>query len=105
MAFFGHVDGVLWNLYDKVPVVDNRLAGKPGIRFQPPGLVQQVFLALFGRVQCVVTLAHDDMASGAGADLVAGMIDINIMIEQVVADGHAFFGFKCCAVRAEFYVW
>jgi hypothetical protein len=44
------------------------------------------------------------MASGASAYLVAGVIHINIIIQQILADRLSRFGFKSGAIWAQLYM-
>src|SRR5690606_21490157 len=88
-------------LHHQILIVHDRLAGKPRLRFQPPGLVQQVLFLLFGGRQRVIAFAHYDMAGRAGAGLFAGMVDVYVVFKQVVADGHPAFGFKLGAFRTK----
>ena len=55
-------------------------------RLQAPGLVEQVVLVFLRRRERVEALAHDDVAGGAGAGLLAGVLDLDAVLEQVVAD-------------------
>jgi hypothetical protein len=41
-------------------------------------------------LQRVVAFAYDDVAGCTGADFVAGMVDVDVMIQQIVADGNTF---------------
>jgi hypothetical protein len=45
------------------------------------------------------------VAGGAGADAVAGVLDLDVVVEQDVADLLAGWGFEHSAVRAEHRVW
>ncbi len=72
MTLGHHVDGVLGNLHHQIFIIDYRLATETGIRLQTPGLVQHVFFVLGGLGQGLKTLAHDDVAGGAGTGFLAG---------------------------------
>jgi hypothetical protein len=80
------VDRVFRDLDHQVFVGDDGLAGQARIRLQAPGLVEHVFFFFFLLVQRVEAFAHDHVAGGAGAHAVAGVLDLDVVFEQDVAD-------------------
>src|SRR5204863_3036681 len=50
------------------------------------GLVEHVLFLFFRRLERIVALAHDHVAGGARRLLFARMFDVNVMLEQRVAD-------------------
>ena len=89
MIFFGVIDGVLGNFYHQVLLAQKRLAAQTRVGLQAPSTVQQVFFSFFGFVQAVQALAHYDVARGAGATHVAGVLDVDFVVEQGFANAGA----------------
>ena len=83
-------------------LADQRLAGQARVRLQAPGLVEQVFLDFFRLGQRIETFAHDDMAGGAGAGFFAGVLDVDVVAEQRIADRNAGRGIDHRAVGTQF---
>ena len=90
MVFAGVVDGVFGDFHNQIFAGDFGLAAQAGIGFQAPCLIEQVFFQFGGFGQAVKTLAHDDVAGGAGTGFFAGVIDFDVVVEQHVKDGFAF---------------
>src|SRR5690606_30021258 len=63
---------------------------------------EQVFLFLGRLVECLEALAHDDVTGRACARLLAGVLDLDVVGEQAVADRGAGFGLDDGAIRAQF---
>jgi len=82
MIFFGVIDGVLGNFYHQVLLAQKRLAAQTRVGLQAPSTIQQVFFCFFCFVQAVQALAHNDVARGAGAAHVAGVLDVDFVVEQ-----------------------
>ena len=91
-SFLDHVDGVLGDFHDKIRIRHPGLAREARLRFQAPGLVEQVVFFFFRWLQRVEALAHDDVAGGAGAGLFAGVsISMPLLsrVSQMVSPGLA----------------
>src|SRR5206468_5464915 len=101
---FHHVDGVFRDLDGEIAVLDDRLAGQPRIRLQSPGLVEQFVLFFLRTIQRLEALAHDHVTGGAGAGFLAGVLDLDAVLEQVVADGLARLGLDDGAAGTELFV-
>ena len=82
MVLFGVVDGVLGNFNDHILLAQKCLAAQTRVRLQAPSTVEQVFFCFFGFVQAVEALAHNDVASGASAAHVAGVLNVDFVVEQ-----------------------
>ena len=89
MILFGVIDGVLGNFYHQVLLAQKRLAAQTRVRLQAPSTVKQVFFRFFCFVQAVQALTHNDVASGAGATHVAGMLNVDFVVEQGFANAGA----------------
>ena len=87
MKLFGMVDRVLGNLDCHIGLSQKSLATQAGLWLKPPGAVQQIFLALVEFIEGAKALSHNDMASGAGATQIAGMFDVDLVVEQSFTDG------------------
>src|SRR5581483_5312493 len=85
-AFTLVVDGVLRDLDGEVLVADLRLAREARAGFQAPGLVEHVLLLLGGRRERVEALTHEHVAGGACRLLLARVLDVDVVLEQRVAD-------------------
>src|SRR5258708_25757195 len=81
------VDGVLRNLDGNRSVLHARLARKARGEREAPRLVEEVVFLLRGRVERLVAFAHDDMAGRARAALLAGVLDLDVVLEERVSDG------------------
>src|SRR5690606_5107567 len=82
-------------------VAHHRLAGKARGELQAPGLVEEVVLLLLGRLERLEAVAHDHVAGGAGAALLARVLDLDAMVEQGVADRAPRLGVDLAAPGAE----
>src|SRR5204863_5329433 len=100
-AFALVVDGVFRQLDDEVLVVDLRLAGEARGRLEAPGLVEHVLFLLLRRLERVEALAQYHVARGARRLLLASVLDVDVMFEQVVADRLGRVGLELRAVRAQ----
>ena len=70
------------------------------VRLQAPGAVEQVFLVLVHLVERAEALAHDHVAGGAGAAHVAGVLDVDVVVQQRLADRGAGGRLDLGALRA-----
>jgi hypothetical protein len=89
VVLFSVIDGVLWNFNHQVLLAQKCLATEARVGLQTPCPIQQVFFSFFGFVQAVQTLAHNDVASGAGTAHIASVLNVNFVIEQGFADAGA----------------
>ena len=104
MAFLGHIDRIFGDFHHQVLISDDGLAGEPGLRFQPPGFVEQVVFFFVRSLKRVKAFAHHNVASGAGAGFFAGVFDFDAVGEQRVANGDAGLGIQHRAIGAQFNV-
>src|SRR6185312_7317845 len=95
------VDGVARDLHRERLVRHLRLARKARGELEAPRLVEQVVFLLGCRLERVETLAHDHVARGARTALLAGVLDLDAMVEERVADRAARRGLDLLALRAE----
>jgi hypothetical protein len=99
MIFFSVIDGVFGNFYHQVLLAQKRLAAQTRVGLQAPSTVKQVFFSFFGFVQAVQALSHNDVARGAGAAHVAGVLDVDFVVEQ----GFAYAGARRCRNLSAFW--
>ena len=81
LALTRMVARVFWQFDDKVFLRHDGLARQARLRGQAPRHVQQVFFLVFNLIERVVTLAHDDVAGGAGADFFAGVLNMHAVLQ------------------------
>ena len=86
MVFFGVIDRVARDLYCQVFLADFGLTGQTGRRGESPGAIQQVLLGVCRLLQRGVTLLDDHMASCAGTGQLAGVLNLDVMIQQHTAN-------------------
>src|ERR1700710_746270 len=86
VIFLGVVDRVFRDLDRQVGLGEYRLATQARLRLQAPGAVEQVFLALLRLVERLQPAPHDHVAGGAGAAHLAGVLDVDVVVEQGLAD-------------------
>jgi hypothetical protein len=103
-TFLGMIDRILGNLNRQILRAHFGLATQTRERAEPPGFVEHIFFVFIQFIERIKPLAHDDVASGAGADHLARVLNFNVVLEQVFADAHALLGLDACALRAEFWV-
>lgn len=105
MIFASVVDGVFGDFHHQVFAGHFGLAAQARFGFQAPGLVEQVFFDFARFFQAVEALAHDHVAGGASAGLLAGVLDFDAVVEQQAANAFAFGGvFDDFAFGAQFAV-
>ena len=76
LRFGNLVQRVLGDLDGKGLVADARLAGQTRGELQAPRLVEEVVLLFGGGLERVEARAHDHVAGGARAALLAGVLDL-----------------------------
>ena len=86
VVFLGVVDRVFGNFDGHILGCQYGLAGKTRLRLQPPGAIEQVFFLLFGLIERRETIAHDDVAGRAGTAHLAGVRDVDAVLQQGLAD-------------------
>ena len=86
MQLFSVVDGVLGYLDRHALLRDDRLAAEAGVGLEAPGAIQQVFFCFVEFVQGLEAFAHDYVAGGAGGAHVAGVLDVDFVVQQGFAD-------------------
>jgi hypothetical protein len=102
VIFFGVVDGVAGNLDHHILLGQKCLAAQALVGLQTPGAVEQVFFSFFRLIQAAKTLAHDHVTGGASAAHVAGVLDVDVVVEQGLADAGARRRCDFCASRTVF---
>ena len=89
MQFFGVINGVFRYFDRDVGLRQKSLATQAGIGLQSPSAVEQIFFALIHIVERLEAFANDDMACGTGTAQIAGMLDINFMVQERFANRSA----------------
>ena len=89
VVLLGMVDRVLGDLDGQVFGRNDGLAAQPRLRLQSPGPVEQIVLALLDLVEGIEPLAHDAVTGRAGTAHVAGMLDLDAVVQQGLADRSA----------------
>src|SRR5690554_5318535 len=95
------VDRVARDLHHQVLVADQSLTAQARVRLQAPGLVQVVVFLFLGGLEGVEALAHDNVAGGTGARLLAGVFDFDAVAQRVVEDAHPGLGLDLGALWAD----
>src|SRR2546421_1089474 len=95
------VDGVLRDFDREVRPGHLRLAGKPRGRLEAPCLVEHVLLLFLGGLERLEPFPQDHVAGGARRLLLAGMLDVDMVLEQRVADGLALRRLDLRALRTD----
>jgi hypothetical protein len=95
VVFFGVVDGVFRDFNHHIALRQYGLAAQARVGLQAPGAVQQVVFGLICGIQAGQALAHDDVAGGAGAAHVAGVLDGDVVFQQGLAQ-------RCAGAGANF---
>ena len=102
MQLFGVVDGIARDLDDQITLGHKGLAAQARVGFQTPGTVEQVFLGFFHLVERVEAFTHHHMAGGASGAHVAGVFDVDVVVQQGFADAGARRRGDFCTVGAVF---
>lgn len=103
MAFFSVVDRVARNLDHQVGPGDFSLTGQARGRGQSPGAIQKIFLGIRCGVKGGEPFSHDDVAGRAGTRHFAGVLDVDIMVEQNPTNGLTLWGIgNFGTLRADF---
>src|SRR5438093_1034100 len=101
-AFAYLVDAVLRDLDREVPIFHDRLAGQARLRLEAPGAVEQIVLVFARGIERGESVAHDHVTGGAGAGFFAGVLDLDSVVEQIVANGNAAFPLDGRTFRTDF---
>jgi hypothetical protein len=101
MVFARVIDGVFWQLDDQISIGHFSLARQARAGFQSPGFIKLVFFELVGFVQAIETLAYQHMAGGTGAGFLARVFDFNVISQQCIANGGAWFNVEYRAIGAQ----
>lgn len=83
------VEVVFGDFHHQVFIGQHGLTAQTRLGFQAPCLVKQVFFEHAGFGHAVETLAHDDVACGAGTGFFAGVVNVDVVFEQNVANSQA----------------
>jgi hypothetical protein len=104
MILFRMIDRVARNFYNQIFLSHKRLAREPRIGLQSPRAIKQIFFVFIELIERVEALSHDNVAGSTGAAHVAGVLDVDAVLQQHLANAVARIGFDFCAVGADFYM-
>ena len=104
MVLFGVVNGIFRYFNGHIGLRQNGLAAETRIWFQTPSAIQQIVFLFVRFAQRFESLSHDDVASGAGAAHVTGVLDVDFVVQQGFANRRASRRCDGRAIRAIFRV-
>ena len=102
VVLFGVIDRIARDFDDQIFLGHKGLTAQTAVGLQAPGAVKQVFFVFIELIERGKTLSHDDVASGASTAHVAGVLDVDAVIQQSFANAVAHIGFDLSALRTNF---
>jgi len=101
LPFGNHVDGISGNLDYKFFLSNECLAAQARRRLNPPGLVKEILFLFFRRLQGLEPATDDHMTGGAGTRFLAGVVNVNVIAKESIADARSRSRFDARAIRTQ----